>query len=64
MAVDRGRAPRDFLLSQTMGKRSGLFFVILLLASVTQVELAAAQSAGSDTVSYTHLDVYKRQQRN
>jgi protein involved in polysaccharide export with SLBB domain len=49
LAVDRGRAPRDFLLSQTMGKRSGLFFVILLLASVTQVELAAAQSAGSDT---------------
>src|ERR1700677_4289136 len=34
-----------------MGKRSGLFFAILLIASVGQVELpvAAAQSAGSDT---------------
>ena len=34
-----------------MGKRSGLFFAILLIASVAQVELpvAAAQSAGSDT---------------
>jgi protein involved in polysaccharide export with SLBB domain len=34
-----------------MGKRSGLFFAILLIASITQVELpiAAAQSAGSDT---------------
>ena len=50
MAGDRGRAPRDFLLSQIMGKRSGLFFAILLIASVTRVELpVAAQSAGSDT---------------
>ena len=49
MAGDRGRAPSDFLLSQIMGKRSGLFFANLLIASVTQVELAAAQSAGSDT---------------
>ncbi len=34
-----------------MGKRLGLFFAILLIASVGQVELpvAAAQSAGSDT---------------
>jgi protein involved in polysaccharide export with SLBB domain len=34
-----------------MGKRSGLFFAILLIASVGQVELpvATAQSAGSDT---------------
>ena len=34
-----------------MGKRSGLFFAILLVASVAQVKLpvAAAQSAGSDT---------------
>jgi protein involved in polysaccharide export with SLBB domain len=49
LAGDRGRAPSDFLLSQIMGKRSGLFFAILLIASVTQVELAAAQSAGADT---------------
>src|ERR1700675_4115760 len=36
-----------------MGKRSGLFFAILLIASVAQVELpvatAQSQSAGSDT---------------
>ena len=34
-----------------MGKRSGLFFAVLLIASVAQVELpvATAQSAGSDT---------------
>ncbi len=34
-----------------MGKRSGLFFAILLVASVVQVKLpvASAQSAGSDT---------------
>src|ERR1700689_2010252 len=36
-----------------MGKRSGLFFAILLIASVGQVELpvaaAQSQSAGSDT---------------
>jgi protein involved in polysaccharide export with SLBB domain len=50
LAGDTGGTPSNFLLSQTMGKRSGLFFAILLLASVTQVELAAAQqSAGSDT---------------
>src|ERR1700733_15925188 len=34
-----------------MGKRSGLFFAILLVASVVQVELpvAIAQTSGSDT---------------
>jgi protein involved in polysaccharide export with SLBB domain len=59
LAGDTGRAPSKFLLSQIMGKRSGLFFAILLIASVAQVKLpfAAAQaglggsnsSAGSDT---------------
>ncbi len=51
MAGDTGRGPPDFLLLQIMGKRSGLFFAILLIASVAQVKLpvAAAQSAGSDT---------------
>jgi protein involved in polysaccharide export with SLBB domain len=41
----------SFLLLEIMGKRSGLCFAILLLASVVQVELpvATAQSAGSDT---------------
>jgi protein involved in polysaccharide export with SLBB domain len=51
LAGDPGCAPRKFLLLQIMGKRSGLFFAILLIASVAQVEspVAAAQSAGSDT---------------
>ncbi len=51
MAGDPGCAPRKFLLLQIMGKRSGLLFAILLIASVAQVELpvATAQSAGSDT---------------
>jgi protein involved in polysaccharide export with SLBB domain len=51
LAGKAGRSPGNFLLSQIMGKRSGLFFAILLIASVGQVELpvAAAQSAGSDT---------------
>ena len=51
MAGDTGRAPSRFLLLQIMGKRSGLFFAILLIASVAQVKLpfAAAQSSGSDT---------------
>jgi protein involved in polysaccharide export with SLBB domain len=48
-----GYSPGEFLLSQIMGKRSGLFFAILLIASVAQVELpvatAQSQSAGSDT---------------
>jgi protein involved in polysaccharide export with SLBB domain len=39
------------LLSQIMGKRSGVFFAILLVAGFAQVELpvAAAQSSNSDT---------------
>jgi protein involved in polysaccharide export with SLBB domain len=51
LAGDTGYSPSNFLLSQIMGKRSGLFFAILLIASVVQVELpvATAQSAGSDT---------------
>ena len=51
MAGNTGYQPSNFLLSQIMGKRSGLFFAILLIASVGQVELpvAIAQSAGSDT---------------
>ena len=53
MAGNAGRSPGNFLLSQIMGKRSGLFFAILLIASVGQVELpvaaAQSQSAGSDT---------------
>ena len=49
--AETGIALVDFLLLQIMGKRSGLFFAILLIASFTQVgiPLAAAQSAGSDT---------------
>jgi protein involved in polysaccharide export with SLBB domain len=51
LAGNTGRAPSSFLLSQIMGKRSGLLFAILLIASVAQVELpvAVAQSSGSDT---------------
>jgi protein involved in polysaccharide export with SLBB domain len=53
LAGNAGRSPGNFLLSQIMGKRSGLFFAILLIASVGQVELpvaaAQSQSAGSDT---------------
>ncbi len=51
MAGDTGCTPNRLLLLQHMGKRSGLFFAILLVASVVQVELpvAIAQSAGSDT---------------
>ncbi len=51
MAGNTGCGPRNFLLSQIMGKRSGFFFAILLVASVAQFELpvAIAQSAGSDT---------------
>jgi protein involved in polysaccharide export with SLBB domain len=46
-----GRTPNRFLLLQHMGKRSGLFFAVLLVASVVQVELpvAVAQTAGSET---------------
>jgi protein involved in polysaccharide export with SLBB domain len=53
LAGKAGRSPGNFLLSQIMGKRSGLFFAILLIASLGQVELpvaaAQSQSAGSDT---------------
>ncbi len=51
MAGDTGRAPSLFLLSKIMGKRSGLFFAILLIASVAQVQppVAAAQSTANDT---------------
>jgi protein involved in polysaccharide export with SLBB domain len=53
LAGNAGCSPSSFLLSQLMGKRSGLFFAILLIASVGQVELpvaaAQSQSAGSDT---------------
>ncbi len=51
MAGDTGRVPSRFLLLQIMGKRSGVFFAVLLIASVAQVKLpvAAAQSSGSDT---------------
>jgi protein involved in polysaccharide export with SLBB domain len=51
LAGNTGYSPSTFLLSQIMGKRSGLFFAILLIASVAQVELpvATAQSSGSDT---------------
>jgi protein involved in polysaccharide export with SLBB domain len=51
LAGDTGRVPSRFLLLQIMGKRSVLFFAILLIASVAQVKLpvAAAQSSGSDT---------------
>jgi protein involved in polysaccharide export with SLBB domain len=51
LAGDTGRAPSHFLLSKIMGKRSGLFFAILLIASVAQVQppVAAAQSTGNDT---------------
>jgi protein involved in polysaccharide export with SLBB domain len=43
--------PHNFLLPQIMGKRSGLFLAVLLLASVAQVEppSAVAQTPGSDT---------------
>jgi protein involved in polysaccharide export with SLBB domain len=51
LAGNTGCWPRNFLLSQIMGKRSGFFFAILLVASVAQFKLpvATAQSAGSDT---------------
>ncbi len=51
MAESTGRAPRNFLLAQIMGKRSGLFLAVLLMAGVAQLErpVAQAQSAGSDT---------------
>jgi protein involved in polysaccharide export with SLBB domain len=51
LAGDTGRVPSRFLLLQIMGKRSVLFFAILLIASVAQIKLpvAAAQSSGSDT---------------
>lgn len=51
MAGDTGCVPSGLLLFQIMGKRSGLFFAILLIAGVVQVKLpiAAAQSSGSDT---------------
>ncbi len=43
--------PASLLLLQIMGKRSGVFFAILLVASVVQVKspVAAAQNSGSDT---------------
>jgi protein involved in polysaccharide export with SLBB domain len=53
LAGDTGGSPGEFLLSQIMGKRSGLLFAILLVASVAQVKLpvaaAQSQSSGSDT---------------
>jgi len=51
LAGDTGRVPSHFLLSKIMGKRSGLFFAILLIASVAQVQppVAVAQSTGNDT---------------
>ncbi len=52
MAGDTGCVPSGLLLLQIMGKRSGLFFAILLVASVVQVKLpiaAAQSSSGSDT---------------
>ena len=51
MAGSTGCVPRNFLLAQIMGKRSSVFFAVLLFASVARVELpvAVAQSAGSDT---------------
>jgi protein involved in polysaccharide export with SLBB domain len=51
LAGSTGCVPRNFLLAQIMGKRSGLFFAVLLLAGVAQLErpVANAQSAGSDT---------------
>jgi protein involved in polysaccharide export with SLBB domain len=51
LAGHTGRSPGGLLLLEIMGKRSGLFFAILLVASVMQVKLpiASAQSSGSDT---------------
>jgi protein involved in polysaccharide export with SLBB domain len=51
LAGDTGRTPSHFLLSKIMGKRSGFFFAILLIASVAQVQppVAAAQSTSNDT---------------
>ena len=51
MAGHTGRTPGGLTLLEIMGKRSGLFFAILLVASVVQVKLpiASAQSSGSDT---------------
>jgi protein involved in polysaccharide export with SLBB domain len=51
LAGNTGCVPRNFLLAQIMSKRSALFFAVLFLASVAQVEppVAVAQSAGSDT---------------
>jgi hypothetical protein len=51
LAGHTGCTPGGLSLLEIMGKRSGLFFAILLVASVVQVELpiASAQSSGSDT---------------
>jgi protein involved in polysaccharide export with SLBB domain len=51
LAGHTGRTPGGLSLLEIMGKRSGLFFAILLVASVVQVKLpiASAQSSGSDT---------------
>ncbi len=51
MAGHTGHGPGSLPLLAIMGKRSGLFFAILLVASVVQVKLpvASAQSSGSDT---------------
>ena len=52
MAGNTGRAPRNFLPLEIMGKRSGFVFATLLILSIAQVKLpvAAAQTPGSDTL--------------
>jgi protein involved in polysaccharide export with SLBB domain len=51
LAGNTGFAPSNFLLPQIMGKRSGLFFAILMIAGVVVVQapVAVAQSSADDS---------------